>query len=332
MRPKYDFSYLVDKIMGAEFCEEPFKHIYLEKLFTPEHFDEILASREISGPTAKNDLELIKGLRANGFKPISFPGCVTDVDEYIKWHGGGKVGNHHSACEGFGMVLRLYEFHSPILEELNQFLASREFNDAIAQKFGVDPEVCIIDGGIQKYLDGYEISPHPDIRKKAATFMVNINPSDKSEGMDHHTHYLKFDDAHKYVESFWQGNKCVDRAWVPWDWAVTVKQQTKNNSIVLFSPSDDTLHGVKADYDHLVTQRTQLYGNLWYRENLTTSKSEWEDLDLSGRAAPSRKPASPPLTNRMKQAVSSVMLPAIKRKLKSLMVRDAGHDVGKRNI
>lgn len=331
MCSKYDFSYLIDKIMDAEFSKEPFKHIYLEDFFTVEHFDEILASEEISAPSAKNDRDLIKGLRDNGFKPINFPGCVTDVDEYISWHEGGKVTSHHSACEGFGMALRLYEFRSPILEALNEFLASKEFNAAIAKKFGIDFDACVVDGGIQKYLDGYEISPHPDIRKKAATFMVNINPSDKSEGMDHHTHYLTLDDAHKYVETFWHGNPSVDRAWVPWDWAITVKQQTKNNSIVLFSPSDDTLHGVKADYDHLVTQRTQLYGNLWYSENPATSKGEWEDLDLSSKAAASRKLASPPLNKRMKQAVSSVIPPAMKRKVKSLMGRDTS-SIGKRNI
>ena len=144
-------------------------------------------------------------------------------------------------------------------------------------------EDCLIDGGIQKYLDGYEISPHPDTRKKAATFMVNINPTDKSEKLNHHTHYLKFKKTYSYVEEFWKGNLDIDRAWVPWEWAETVKQQSKNNSIVLFSPSDDTLHGVKASYNHLTTQRTQLYGNLWYKLSPAKKTLEWERLDLLNR-------------------------------------------------
>ena len=55
-------------------------------------------------------------------------------------------------------------------------------------------------------------------------------------------------------------------------------------SIVLFSPSNDTLHGVKADYNHLYTQRTQLYGNLWYKESSVDKTLEWEQLDLSNKA------------------------------------------------
>ena len=65
---------------------------------------------------------------------------------------------------------------------------------------------------------------------------------------------------------------------MPWFCAETIKQQKKKNSIVVFSPSDDTLHGVKTNYDHLSTQRTQLYGNLWYKNSSTKHHLEWEDL------------------------------------------------------
>jgi hypothetical protein len=56
------------------------------------------------------------------------------------------------------------------------------------------------------------------------------------------------------------------------------KKQRKNNSIVIFSPGNDTVHAVKANYDHLAYQRTQLYGNLWFKESLTEAKPEWEDI------------------------------------------------------
>ena len=231
------------------------------------------------------------------------------------------------------MALRLFEFRSQILEEINRFLASEEFNRTIARKFGIDFDACVIDGGIQKYLDGYEISPHPDIRKKAATFMVNINPSDKSEEIDYHTHYLKFDAGHHYVESFWRGNQTVDRAWVPWDWAISVKQQTKNNSIVLFSPSDDTLHGVKVDYDHLETQRTQLYGNLWYRENPARSKIEWEELDLSRVTVESGQASRLTSSARVRRTVASALPASVKGKIKKIIQRRAQDaDIGQRNL
>ena len=56
--------------------------------------------------------------------------------------------------------------------------------------------------------------------------------------------------------------------------------QKKNNSIVIFSPSDDTIHAVKANYQHLNGQRTQVYGNFWYKEKQKLATMEWENLDL----------------------------------------------------
>jgi hypothetical protein len=285
MNGNYDFSYLIKKIEQAEFVHEPFKHIYIENFFSDEHFEQVINAPEISSQLAANDSELIEQLMRKGFKPISFPGCVTNIDKYISWHERGMDARHHSACEGFGMALRLYEFPSVILKELNSFLASADFNRAVAEKLQVNFEGCIIDGGIQKYLDGYEISPHADIRKKAATFMVNINPSSDSEETNHHTHYLRFKKEYLYIQEFWSGNNGVDRSWVPWEWADTVKVQSRNNSIVLFSPSNDTLHGVKASYNHLNSQRTQLYGNLWYAANPEYHSVEWEQLDLTKKSS-----------------------------------------------
>jgi hypothetical protein len=38
------------------------------------------------------------------------------------------------------------------------------------------------------------------------------------------------------------------------------------------------MHAVKANYNHLNGQRTQLYGNLWYKNVSTLDKLEWESL------------------------------------------------------
>ena len=116
--------------------------------------------------------------------------------------------------------------------------------------------------------------------------MVNINNSQKSEEKNHHTHYMTFKDEKAYVSDFWKYNVDVERCWVPWDWCDTAKQQKKNNSIVIFAPSNDTLHAIKADYDHYSSQRTQLYGNLWYQDVLDQPFKkpkmtiEWEGLDI----------------------------------------------------
>lgn len=167
-------------------------------------------------------------------------------------------------------------------------MASKKFQLQLSKKFNIKTNQVTFDQGIQKYLDGYEISPHPDLRNKALTFMVNINPSNDSEMKNHHTHYMKFKDKYQYVQNFWENNKDKDRCWVPWEWCTTVKAQTKNNSIVIFAPDNNTIHAVRAKYNHLIYQRTQLYGNLWFKKSLKKisiikSQPEWEQFVIKNK-------------------------------------------------
>ena len=273
-----NFNYLIEKINKSDFKYEPFKHIYIEDFFNEDDFKKITLNSEIKLNFCSNDEELFSELFKKNYKVIDFPACTTNYKEYIKKHSQGiPLKHYNNTCETEGVTLRLNP-KSSILILLNEFITSSEFNKAIANKFGINLNECKIDGGIQKYLDGYEISPHPDIRKKAATYMVNINPSKENEKLNHHTHYLKLKPEYEYVREFWKGNKDAERLWVPWDWCTTEFLQTKNNSIVIFSPSDDTMHGVKADYEHYATQRTQLYGNLWYLKNETVYAPKWEQF------------------------------------------------------
>jgi len=281
---KHDLKYLADKILSAPFINEPFKHIYIEDFFSEEHFNEIISSKQIAAPPVNTAAELIDKLEELGYEIIEFPGCISDKNKYLSWLDQNKKSIPESlqtatntACEGFGMVLRLKSLKPDILSVVNDYICGEEFNKAIAQRLNIDLSSCFTDSGIQKYLNRYEISPHPDIRKKASTFMVNINPSESSKEMDHHTHYMKFKPEYKYVQELWEDSR-IERCWIPWSWCESVKTQTKNNSIVIFSPSNDTLHGVKASYDHLVTQRTQLYGNMWYDNRGMGHLLPWERL------------------------------------------------------
>jgi hypothetical protein len=58
---------------------------------------------------------------------------------------------------------------------------------------------------------------------------------------------------------------------------------------VFFTPSDASMHAIKANYDHLRTQRTQVYGNLWY-ERTALPKMEFHHFDLAHRALASQGP------------------------------------------
>jgi hypothetical protein len=273
-----ELSYILEKINQAKFSNHPFKHVEIHNLFKEEDFKKIIQSQEVGIEAAKNDKDLFNKLFAKNYRIINFPGCTTDYKKYIKWHKDKKRGDKkiHSACEGYGVVLRLDNPKSPKINILKEFINSTEFIDCIAKKFNIKNSECDYDSGIQKYLDGYEISPHPDIRQKALTFMININPNPASSEENHHTSYLQFKPKKNYIKYFWKGNKNIDRCWVPWDWCETKTVQKQNNSLVIFSPDNDTIHAVKADYNHLLYQRTQLYGNLWFKESLTEGTPQWK--------------------------------------------------------
>jgi hypothetical protein len=281
------FNYLIDKIIKAEFLSYPFTHLYIENFFSDNDFNKIVNSSEIKIPKALSDADLINTLETNGYKAIEFPGCITYKKKYLKWHKNRKKNTQiNTSTEGFGMTLRLIDPKSEILKKLNEFLSGEDFNKALADKFLLNFEEVYADNGIQKYLDGYEISPHPDSRHKETTFMVNINPHKDSEQMYHHTQYCTLKKEYNYLYDFWKNNLDINRCWIPWDWAETKFIQTKNNSIVIFSPSDNTIHGVKTNYNHLNGQRTQVYGNLWKKNQKKIKMPMWSDLDL--RRAPDR--------------------------------------------
>lgn len=275
-----EFGYLIEKIKRSEFATEPFPHIEIRDFLSREHFALVASDPQICLRKQESTEDLVTSLDDLGYEVIAFPGCVASVGEYLDWFNSGSGRRIHGATESFGIAYRLLHIRSEILRRLNAFLLSDEFKSALTEKFGIS-SVVEIDGGIHKYLHGYEISPHPDIRRKALTWMVNINPDRSSEDIDFHTHYMKFKNEWAFISNFWRGNRDVERDWLPWGWCESVKQQTRNNSIVIFAPSDDSLHAIKASYDHLATQRTQLYGNLWY-EPRDLLKLDYRQFDLLG--------------------------------------------------
>ncbi|MDR3408172.1 MAG: hypothetical protein P4L68_06725 [Methylovirgula sp.] len=277
-----DFSYVADRIVKAAFASDPFRHVYIDQLFKPDDFRAITGAPEIRLKRARSDEELLELLHQRHFKEIEFPGTTTNLAAYLAGRRDreGAALLNKETCEGFGVVMRLRETHqTPALAQLVDFLKSDLFANALHDKFSLGKDEHSIDVGIQKYLDGYEISPHPDIRKKSLTFMVNINPSSESERLDYHTHYMAFRPERAQVKQFWESNSEIERCWVPWAWGDTHKRQTQNNSMVIFAPDNDTLHAVKASYDHLTTQRTQIYGNLWKQNPPPTRNITWTELE-----------------------------------------------------
>lgn len=272
------FDYLLDKIAAAPFEDAPFRHLEIADFLHPDHFDAIVRAPQINLTAARSTEELLGQLADAGYEIIPFPGCVTSAQEYLDWYNGKSRRSVHAQTEGFGIVLRLARFENEVISGLDRFFCSDALKDLLTAKFGISRPVDV-DAGLQKYLHGYEISPHPDVRRKALTWMLNINPGHNAEQAAYHTQYLKLRDEWRFISTFWEHNREYEREWLPWDWCETVKTQPRNNSIIFFAPASDTIHAVKAQYDHLTTQRTQFYGNYWYeREALKPLDSRLFDF------------------------------------------------------
>lgn len=281
--PSHRFDYILQRILNAQFQSDPFKHVYIADFFSRDDFSLITTAPEVNIRPVESDRALISELYSKSYKEIEFPGTTTNVPSYLEWHNDPARDSSFTLglCEGYGVTMRLQRTTpGTILREAQDFFRAPAFWAAVAAKFGIDIDDVTIDFGLQKYLDGYEISPHPDIRKKALTLMVNINPAAHSEAIDYHTHYLRFRPERAKVQEYWRSNKDAERCWVPWSWCETARRQTRNNSIVIFSPADDTLHAVRASYDHLSTQRTQFYGNLWYKNYTPLVDVKWRNFDF----------------------------------------------------
>ena len=279
-------DYLIRKIKNAKYSDEPFNHIYIENFFSESDFQKIISFSEVNFPKLIDDSHLFKQLASTSYEPISFPGCTTNIKSYTKWHGNKNQDNYNQdTCEGFGMAFRNKNIDNHELRKIVSFFNSNQFRDALMNKFHLKKSEVNYDYGLQKYLDGYEISPHPDRRDKALTYMININPCSMSDQNNIHTRYLKLKKKYNWISEYWKYNELVQTCWLPWQWFDTEFIQTKNNSIVIFAPSYNTFHAVQAKYDHLAFQRTQIYGNFWFKKRETKLHPQWRDYVIKDSPA-----------------------------------------------
>ena len=280
-----EFSYLLKKIELAEFNHDPFPHVQINNFFSEDHFSQIINSKQIKLPEQKSNSELLSKLKGLGYQPVDFPGSITSEEKYLKYIDQGVFdrsnikGYGREVIEGYGITYRLEEYQDDFIRTLMSFFESQPLISLLRKKFDlINPTAY--EGGIQKNLKGYEISPHPDTSRKALTWMANIYTDDDSVAeKEMHTHLCKFKQQYSYIKTFWKDND-VDPVWVPWGWANTIKKTNRNNSITIFKPSFDTLHAVKVSEDHLINQRNQIYGNLWYAKSQKTGSMPWQRLDL----------------------------------------------------
>ena len=282
-----EFDYICDKITAATFDPHPFRHLVIESFLSEEHFTLITSCRQIALPVQPSTEALIKTLLRNGYKVQAFPGCTTDIADYIKRLKKNDWPIDKVKLEGYGMAFRLVEGRDQTIARLISFLNGPAFKSALEKKFGITRENRI-ETAIQKYLSGYEISPHPDVRSKCLTYLLNINTSEEASGLPIHTHLLKFKPEREFIYSFWENNPEFNRCWVPWDWCTSVKTISMNNAFVVFQAHDRSLHAIKLRYDHTKFQRTQIFGNLWHTDVPIGGQlaAEYEEFDIGGKRCP----------------------------------------------
>ena len=259
-----EFEYIIKKIENSNIEKNHFEYVYIENFLSEKHFKMLLEDRQIRIPSFSKIEELIEYLENNGYEAQYFPGCTIDKKEYIEWfYDRTKQSDAMYLTSDFGMTYKIIKYVNKDVENIVKFFNSDKFIQTLMKKFGKTGTIDK-DAGVQKYLSGYEISPHPDVRRKCVTYMININHMGEEEA-DIYTKFMKLKKPYDKLYDFWETNKDYERNAVPWSWCETFLEQKKNNSIFIFPPSNSSIHAVKLDYNCLEKQRTQIYGNIWYR-------------------------------------------------------------------
>jgi hypothetical protein len=263
-----EFDYILEKIHNSNFHSYPFYHLEIDNFLSKDHFNTIINDNQIHFDKLSSDDELFDVLlKKHNYEIQQFPGCVDNLEEY-------KLKKHEQ-----GITFRLKEYKNDVLKRLMQFMNSERFHKILREKFNIIDNTSII-SAIQKNLSGYEISPHPDVRQKALTYLLNINKNENIENYDVHTHLLEMKEEYKYIENFWYNNLEYNRCWLPWDYCRTIKTINKNNTMLIFEPCSKpaSLHAVKLNYDNLEFQRTQIYGNLMFENFKWCPMKNYEDI------------------------------------------------------
>ena len=274
-----NFTYILEKIQNAEIIKYPFPHLDIKNFLSKEHLELVINEKQIHFEKKNTHDEIYEELINNGWEILDFPGCTSNWNDYKNYIQNDKKYSSSEPVENVGITFRLYNYQNNCIKNLIEFMNSNEFHETLKEKFNINEDTEIITA-IQKNLTGYEISPHPDIRRKCMTYLLNINNNKEIENLDCNTHLLEFKDKYKYIPKYWEKNINVQRCWVPWSWCNTIKTMSENNSMVIFHPDNNppTLHAIRLKYNHLKYQRTQIYGNLWYKKPPKTRLSNYKEL------------------------------------------------------
>ena len=146
-------DYILKKIEDAEIISKPFPHIIIPNFLEDYDLKNILDNIETDH---LNEIE-------KKYKKVHYPGAKSSTEELTK------------RPTGTGLVYALKEDYHKGNIKLNKILNSEDFKQTLFKKLNIPKN---INGWnvyqINKDLNGYEISPHPDITGKVITYQINL--------------------------------------------------------------------------------------------------------------------------------------------------------------
>lgn len=232
-------DYILKKIEDAEIILKPFPHIIISNFLEDGDLIDVLNNIDIDN---LNEIE-------KKYKKVHYPGAKLSKEELTK------------RPTGTGLVYALKEDYHKGNIKLNQILDSEEFKQALFKKLNIPKN---IDGWnvyqINKDLNGYEISPHPDITGKVITYQLNLSNTDALDNYDLGTRFHSI--KPEFLKDIKQLSKKKPRPWGKWNWFDKGKSiPYKQNTFMAFAPSDISYHSVKLEnYPQEKYQRTMLRG------------------------------------------------------------------------
>jgi hypothetical protein len=278
-------AYLIDRIEAASPKKKPFRHLQVKNFLKPHHFEEIINDERLVIKETTSDRELSEILKSKGYVPSWLPGSTSDVEQYLDNRENKKVNiSKNPTCDTIGVAYRLTTVRKgsqeTLLDELLYILKSDDFWDMLIKKVKVKHSDYTRYVAYTKYLDGHEISPHTDSRHKPLTFLLNMNPPHLRLEKKNHTALMKLRKEYNYIIDYWKHNKNVDRCWLPWQWAKVYNYHSANNSLLVIPATNKSFHSIKLEYNHLIAQRSLIYGSIWNTKEKVYDCPLWQDLQI----------------------------------------------------
>ena len=233
-------EYIFQKINDVKIISKPFPHIIIEDFFDEEFINELINSIKI------DNINEIK----SKYHEVIYPGAID------------KKLSLTTRPTGSGLV---YALNKSILDKHEIFvnlLESDGFKQVLFDKFNIPKE---IDGWnvyqINKDLNGYEISPHPDVTGKIITWQCNITNDNTLDNYNLSTRLHTIKPEYKDELNKITSDK-NPRPWGKWEWFDEgISVPYKENAFFAFAPSNISHHSVILDnYPQDRSQRTMMRG------------------------------------------------------------------------